>query len=63
MLYLRHGFSFQRLHGELPLSLEELEKVFDTLDADGNGSLTPEEFTTGFSEFWNADPCKALCAL
>lgn len=42
---------FQRLHGELPLSLEELEKVFDTLDADGNGSLTPEEFTTGFSEF------------
>ncbi|XP_019337722.1 EF-hand calcium-binding domain-containing protein 4B isoform X2 [Alligator mississippiensis] len=47
----RHGFSFQRLHGELPLSLEELEKVFDTLDADGNGSLTPEEFTTGFSQF------------
>ncbi|KYO44690.1 EF-hand calcium-binding domain-containing protein 4B isoform X1 [Alligator mississippiensis] len=41
----------QRLHGELPLSLEELEKVFDTLDADGNGSLTPEEFTTGFSQF------------
>uniref|UniRef100_A0A8C4VNQ7 Calcium release activated channel regulator 2A n=1 Tax=Gopherus evgoodei TaxID=1825980 RepID=A0A8C4VNQ7_9SAUR len=48
-----HGLSFQRLHGELPLSLEELEKVFDTLDADGNGSLTPEEFTTGLSEFWN----------
>uniref|UniRef100_A0A8C8S4C6 Calcium release activated channel regulator 2A n=1 Tax=Pelusios castaneus TaxID=367368 RepID=A0A8C8S4C6_9SAUR len=43
----------QRLHAELPLSLEELEKVFDTLDADGNGSLTPEEFTTGLSEFWN----------
>ncbi|XP_053107536.1 EF-hand calcium-binding domain-containing protein 4B isoform X2 [Hemicordylus capensis] len=41
----------QRLHGELPLSPEELEKVFDTLDADGNGSLTPEEFTTGFSQF------------
>lgn len=41
----------QRLHGELPLSLEELERVFDTLDADGNGSLTPEEFTTGFSQF------------
>ncbi|XP_025064894.1 EF-hand calcium-binding domain-containing protein 4B isoform X2 [Alligator sinensis] len=41
----------QRLHGELPLSLEELEKVFDTLDTDGNGSLTPEEFTTGFSQF------------
>lgn len=43
--------SFQRLHGELPLSLEELENVFDTLDADGNGSLTPEEFSTGFSKF------------
>ncbi|KGL87275.1 EF-hand calcium-binding domain-containing protein 4B, partial [Charadrius vociferus] len=41
----------QRLHAELPLSLEELEKVFVTLDADGNGSLTPNEFTTGLSEF------------
>ncbi|KFO04263.1 EF-hand calcium-binding domain-containing protein 4B, partial [Balearica regulorum gibbericeps] len=41
----------QRLHPELPLSLEELEKVFVTLDADGNGSLTPKEFTTGFGEF------------
>ncbi|KFZ68149.1 EF-hand calcium-binding domain-containing protein 4B, partial [Podiceps cristatus] len=42
---------FQRLHSELPLSLEELEKVFVTLDADGNGALTLKEFTTGFSEF------------
>ncbi|NXL70316.1 EFC4B protein, partial [Leptocoma aspasia] len=42
----------QRLHPELPLSLEELEKVFVTLDADGNGSLTPKEFITGLSEFW-----------
>ncbi|XP_013910442.1 PREDICTED: EF-hand calcium-binding domain-containing protein 4B-like, partial [Thamnophis sirtalis] len=41
----------QRLHGELPLAPEELEKVFNTLDADGNGSLTLEEFTTGFSQF------------
>ncbi|XP_063004676.1 EF-hand calcium-binding domain-containing protein 4B isoform X2 [Melospiza melodia melodia] len=41
----------QRLHPELPLSLEELEKVFVTLDADGNGSLTPKEFVTGFSQF------------
>ncbi|XP_054854682.1 EF-hand calcium-binding domain-containing protein 4B [Eublepharis macularius] len=45
----RHNM--QRLHGELPLSPEELENVFDTLDADGNGSLTPEEFTSGFSQF------------
>lgn len=42
---------FQRLHKELPLSLEELEHVFDALDTDGNGFLTPEEFTTGFSKF------------
>uniref|UniRef100_A0A4W5P051 Calcium release activated channel regulator 2A n=1 Tax=Hucho hucho TaxID=62062 RepID=A0A4W5P051_9TELE len=41
----------QRLHGELPLSAEELENVFDTLDSDGNGYLTLEEFSLGFSEF------------
>ncbi|XP_010002979.1 PREDICTED: EF-hand calcium-binding domain-containing protein 4B [Chaetura pelagica] len=41
----------QRIYPELPLSLEELEKVFVTLDTDGNGSLTPKEFTTGFSQF------------
>ncbi|KAG9335198.1 hypothetical protein JZ751_005550 [Albula glossodonta] len=41
----------QRLDGELPLSAEELENVFDTLDADGNGFLTLEEFSSGFSRF------------
>ncbi|XP_064417991.1 EF-hand calcium-binding domain-containing protein 4B [Latimeria chalumnae] len=41
----------QRLHGELPLSPDELESVFDSLDADGNGFLTLEEFTSGFSQF------------
>ncbi|KAL4701244.1 hypothetical protein H8959_015248, partial [Pygathrix nigripes] len=30
----------------------KLEDVFDALDADGNGYLTPEEFTTGFSHFF-----------
>ncbi|XP_018610374.1 ras and EF-hand domain-containing protein-like isoform X1 [Scleropages formosus] len=41
----------QRLNGELPLTPEELENVFDSLDADGNGFLTLEEFSSGFSEF------------
>uniref|UniRef100_A0A673GJK9 EF-hand calcium-binding domain-containing protein 4B-like n=1 Tax=Sinocyclocheilus rhinocerous TaxID=307959 RepID=A0A673GJK9_9TELE len=41
----------QRLNGELPQSAEELENVFDTLDADANGYLTFEEFSSGFSEF------------
>ncbi|KAM9854296.1 EF-hand calcium-binding domain-containing protein 4B [Aulostomus maculatus] len=41
----------QRLNGELPLSAEELEKVFKTLDSDSNGYLTLDEFSTGFSEF------------
>ncbi|KAL6478945.1 hypothetical protein MHYP_G00123780 [Metynnis hypsauchen] len=41
----------QRLLGELPLSAEDLENVFDTLDADGNGYLTLDEFSSGFSEF------------
>ncbi|XP_037624501.1 ras and EF-hand domain-containing protein homolog isoform X1 [Sebastes umbrosus] len=41
----------QRLNAELPLSAEEMENVFDTLDSDGNGYLTLEEFSSGFSEF------------
>ncbi|KFV92815.1 EF-hand calcium-binding domain-containing protein 4B, partial [Eurypyga helias] len=51
---------FQRLHPELPLGLEELHKVFVTLDADGNGSLTPKEFTTRFSEFRKHVSCIEL---
>lgn len=41
----------QRLNGELPLSAEELENVFDTLDSDSNGYLTLDEFSSGFSMF------------
>ncbi|XP_062246536.1 EF-hand calcium-binding domain-containing protein 4B [Platichthys flesus] len=41
----------QRLNGELPLSAEELENVFDSLDSDGNGFLTLDEFSSGFSQF------------
>uniref|UniRef100_A0A7N6B3J0 EF-hand domain-containing protein n=1 Tax=Anabas testudineus TaxID=64144 RepID=A0A7N6B3J0_ANATE len=41
----------QRLNGELPLSADELENVFDTLDSDSNGYLTLSEFSSGFSMF------------
>ncbi|GFN86773.1 ras and EF-hand domain-containing protein-like [Plakobranchus ocellatus] len=41
----------QRLKSELPVSPDQLEVVFDSLDGDGNGSLTLEEFTEGFGSF------------
>ncbi|XP_067906352.1 EF-hand calcium-binding domain-containing protein 4B isoform X2 [Heterodontus francisci] len=41
----------QHLQTELPLSSDELQNTFDALDTDGNGYLTLEEFTTGFSQF------------
>lgn len=44
-------FSWQRLHRELPLSAEELEDVFDSLDTDRTGYLTLEAFSSGFSRF------------
>ena len=40
----------QRLQVELPLSPDMLESVFDSLDDDGNGYLTLEEFTDGFGK-------------
>ena len=39
-----------RLQSELPLSAEQLQDVFDSLDDDANGYLTLEEFTGGFGE-------------
>uniref|UniRef100_A0A3Q3MTZ7 Calcium release activated channel regulator 2Ab n=1 Tax=Labrus bergylta TaxID=56723 RepID=A0A3Q3MTZ7_9LABR len=39
----------RRLHRELPLSAEELEDVFDSLDKDHAGYLTLEAFSSGFS--------------
>ncbi|XP_028307307.1 ras and EF-hand domain-containing protein isoform X2 [Gouania willdenowi] len=41
----------RRLHRELPLSAEELEDVFDSLDSERSGYLTLEAFSTGFSQF------------
>uniref|UniRef100_H3D0C4 Calcium release activated channel regulator 2A n=1 Tax=Tetraodon nigroviridis TaxID=99883 RepID=H3D0C4_TETNG len=41
----------RRLHRELPLSAEELEDVFDSLDAQRSGYLTLEAFSSGFSQF------------
>ncbi|NXI28890.1 RAB44 protein, partial [Sterrhoptilus dennistouni] len=42
----------QRLHEEgLPCSREELELVFDGLDAAGSGRLGTEEFTSGLRQF------------
>lgn len=42
-------FYRQRLHRELPLSAEELEDVFDSLDTARTGYLTLEAFSSGFS--------------
>lgn len=50
-------FSWQRLHRELPLSAEELEDVFDSLDTDRTGYLTLEAFSSGFSR------CPAVAGL
>ncbi len=39
------------MHGEMPLEPEQLEVVFDSLDADGNGYLTFDEFIQGFGKY------------
>ncbi|XP_053719014.1 EF-hand calcium-binding domain-containing protein 4B isoform X1 [Synchiropus splendidus] len=43
--------NMRRLDRELPLSAEELEDVFDSLDTDSSGCLTLDTFSSGFSQF------------
>jgi Ras and EF-hand domain-containing protein len=39
------------MRSEIPLTPEQLEAVFDSLDVNKNGYLTIEQFLSGFGEY------------